>query len=194
MFPVLRYFVQFRPPDRLLLNLEKRALQHPVGGPWRAIPSVYVKRLDMMGLPSVPSLSGARLADGLRLIATTPAVWESHEHRPVPEFGDDTSVAPRRRRPADCTFLWDEVRQQQADESALLEAHLAGPSALARAARSAASERSAVDWASLLAARMPRLHPALSEDVPARATRELKRRARAAAGPTMNVLRTLCNG
>lgn len=41
---------------------------------------------------------------------------------------------------------------------------------------------------------MPRLCPGLPPSAPARAARELRRWAKAAAGPTLNVLRMLCNG
>lgn len=69
VFLVLPYLVQFRGLDLALFGLERRALQ--VDGPWQAIPSRCVRRLDGLRLPSVPTLAAARLADGAHLVVTT---------------------------------------------------------------------------------------------------------------------------
>lgn len=41
VFPVLRYFLQFRAPSTALLALAGRALQRLVAGPWQAIPTPF---------------------------------------------------------------------------------------------------------------------------------------------------------
>lgn len=86
------------------------------------------------------------------------------------------------------------MRRQRTDEADLVDAHAADPVELSRVARRAVATRRGVDWTVLLAERMPRLHRAVSPGAPDRAARELKKWARHAVGPVLNVIRTLYIG
>lgn len=52
-------------------------------------------RMDILRLPTPPSLGAAHLADRARLLLTTTAVWEALERGSVPAEGDDTLLVPR---------------------------------------------------------------------------------------------------